>query len=226
MTTLTLRVNLYDKTITPALGSEPESIAVGETVKLRLLGLGLSSAEANVGFASDEATPSLRVRVRHDGMGDIAIFPFPGAEDGWTEETVEGETALCCDLDLGTAQAYALFGGIALPDGATRRVRVVVERSFPNETPTLYASDRLTLGSWSFPRHALRVIAEPTRTELTNADLERSLSVTASGFQAEVSGIASQMEDRALAIAAAMSGVTEETISGLLSMDQEDDNGL
>jgi len=230
MTTLTLRCNLYDKTLEPALRAEPESIAVGETVKLRLLGLGFGADDMpalNAVLASDAVTPPLRARMRNDSIGDIAIFPFPGDDpsegNGWYAETVDGETATCCNLDLGTAQAYGLFGGAPQPDGVRRKVRLIIERSFPNDSPTLYASDMLTLGSWSFPGHELRFLGQPKGTDITQDDLQAALDNAASGFKAE-------LLTRAEQIAAAMSGVTEETISGLRdalqSVTAEDVSGI
>lgn len=151
MTTLTLRVNLYDKSLEPVLSAEPETIAVGEAVKLRLLGLGLTAAQAN---ASDNADrPALRARLCH-AMGDVAMYPFPGELAAWTEETVGDATALCCPLDLATVQAFDLFGGpLPVVQGAAR-VRLYVESPIESGAPALYASHPVKLLAWPQARRA------------------------------------------------------------------------
>lgn len=222
MTTLTLRVNLYDKTIQPALASEPEAISVGETVKLRLLGTGFTADDItaiNTVIASDAVTPPLRARMRNDAMGDIAIFPFPGDDlsqgNGWFAEDVYGETAICCNIDLGTAQAYGLFGGVTLPDGVSRKIRLIVERSFPNENPTLFASDLLRVGSWSFPGHELRFIGHPKETDVSIDDVQELVNGAVAAFQNEVSGVKETLVEQASAIANAITSGSGDA-SGLI----------
>ena len=158
MTTLTLQANLYDKSLEPLLDADPETVAVGETVKLRIAGLGLTPEEANVcqddsdsdsSDSGDSDRPALRFRLVGP-LGDVAMYPFPGDLPHWTEETLDDKNetkALCCTLDLATKQAYALFGGPYNPRGSVR-VAAYVERPVESGNPTLYASGSLKIKGW------------------------------------------------------------------------------
>ncbi len=146
MTTLVLELDPETKRFERVDG--PSVVHAGETVRLVLRGVGVKAEDANAApadptLAEPTSTnyPALRARIVHPVFGDVAMYPFPGSEPRWADET-DG-AGIACELALDVEQLFAV-----VRSGNGAGLRLIVERPWPQVAPTVYGECPIRVEDW------------------------------------------------------------------------------
>lgn len=156
MTTTTLNLSIDKDNKRFLLDDGPNHVHAGETVTLRLKGIGVTAAQANGADLIDGAVdveqgtdtaatyPSLRVRLVHPVYGDLAMYPWPSSPPNWAELDQDNPGAgLVCEMDLDTEQLFRV-----VRSGVGKGLVLFVERPWPESAPTVYGIYEIDVWDW------------------------------------------------------------------------------